>query len=81
MVLNSKNIDLNDKGCVDPTLLIIKSTCLIICSSFFFNKVFIKNRFLYKMIFFFLLHLFQVQQHMMATMIMRMVMKMIKTTL
>lgn len=80
MVSNSKNIDLNDKGCVDPTSLIIKSTCLIICFSFFFYKVSIKNRFLYKM-FFFLLHLLQVQQHMMAITMMRTVMKMIKTTL
>lgn len=36
---------------------------------FFFYKVSIKNRFLYKM--FFLLHLLQVQQHMMVTMTMR----------
>lgn len=54
MVSNGKNIDLNDKGCVEPTSLIIKSTCLIICFSliFFFYKVSIKNRFLYKMLFF-----------------------------
>lgn len=76
MVSNSKNIDLNDKGCVYPTSLIIKSTCLIICFSFFY-KVSIKNRFLYKM--FFLLHLLQVQQHMMAIMMMRPVMKITKT--
>lgn len=82
MVSNGKNIDLNDKGCVEPTSLIIKSTCLIICFSliFFFYKVSIKNRFLYKMLFF-LLHLLQVQQHMMAITMMGTVMKMIKTNI
>lgn len=69
MACNSKNIDFNEQDFVVPTSLIIKSTaCLIICLFvLFFYKFSIKNRFLYKKIFF-LLHLLQVQQHMMMMM-------------